>query len=197
MDKRTATIERNTLETQIKLRLAIDGNGSSELKTPVPFMTHMLTLLARHGLFHLEIAARGDVDVDDHHTTEDMAICLGQALYRALGDKKGINRYGYAVVPMDEALSEVAVDLSGRSAFVFHGSFPSPKVGTFDTELVPEFLDKLAIEARMNLHVDIRYGSNTHHMIESTFKALGRALDEATRQNPRIQGILSTKGTLG
>lgn len=190
-------MERNTLETRIKLYFEIDGKGESHLETGVPFLTHMLTLFTKHGLFSLDVEACGDTDVDDHHTTEDIAICLGQAIHRALGDKKGINRYGYAVVPMDEALSEVAIDLSDRPYFVFHGTLPAQKVGTFDTELVTEFLDKLSIEARMNLHVTVRYGENTHHIIESIFKALGRALDAASVQNPRIQGVLSTKGTLG
>lgn len=197
MSERRGAIERNTLETRIRLELDIDGNGEARLSTGVPFLTHMLTLFARHGFFNLEIQADGDTEVDDHHTTEDIAICLGRAIRQAVGDKKGINRYGYAVVPMDESLSEVAIDLSDRPCFVFHGSIPSQKVGTFDTELVTEFLDKLAVEARMNLHVAIRYGENSHHMIESVFKALGRALDQATAKNPRIQGVLSTKGTLG
>jgi Imidazoleglycerol-phosphate dehydratase len=197
MAERSGSIERNTFETQIKLHFSIDGDGASKLETGVPFLTHMLTLFAKHGLFQLTVEAHGDTDVDDHHTTEDIAICLGRAIHQALGDKQGINRYGYAVVPMDEALSEVVIDLSDRPAFVFHGLLPAQKVGTFDTELVKEFLDKLAIEARMNLHVTVRYGENTHHIIESVFKALGRALDAATRKNPRIQGVLSTKGTLG
>ncbi|MDN3955658.1 imidazoleglycerol-phosphate dehydratase HisB [Sporolactobacillus laevolacticus] len=197
MDKRTGYVERDTFETQIKLKFTIDGDGESHLETGVPFLTHMLTLFTKHGLFNLDVEAHGDTDVDDHHTTEDIAICLGKAIRQAIGDKKGINRYGYAVVPMDEALSDVAIDLSGRPYFVFHGQFPSQKVGTFDTELVKEFLDKLSIEAQMNLHVNVRYGENTHHMIESVFKALGRALDAATVENPRIQGVLSTKGTLG
>ncbi|SFG43043.1 imidazoleglycerol-phosphate dehydratase HisB [Sporolactobacillus nakayamae] len=197
MDNRTGYVERDTFETQIKLKFAIDGSGESHLETGVPFLTHMLTLFTKHGLFSLDVDAHGDTDVDDHHTTEDIAICLGKAIRQAIGDKSGINRYGYSVVPMDEALSEVAIDLSGRPYFVFNGQFPSQKVGTFDTELVKEFLDKLCIEAQMNLHVTVRYGENTHHMIESVFKALGRALDAATVQNPRIQGVLSTKGTLG
>ncbi|MFT8390798.1 MAG: imidazoleglycerol-phosphate dehydratase HisB [Sporolactobacillus sp.] len=197
MTGRTATIARDTFETQIKLELAIDGSGQSEIATGVPFLTHMLTLFSRHGLFDLKVQASGDTDVDDHHTTEDIAICLGRALRQALGDKAGINRYGYALVPMDETLSEVAVDLSDRPYFVFHGTLPAQKVGTFDTELLKEFMDKLAAEARINLHVTVRYGENTHHIIESVFKALGRALDMATLKNPRIQGVLSTKGTLG
>lgn len=197
MNKRAGFVERETYETQIKLSLEIDGDGKSELETGVPFLTHMLTLFAKHGLFNLKIDAHGDTEIDDHHTTEDIGICLGQAIRQALGDKKGICRYGHAVVPMDEALSEVAIDLSDRPHFVFHGNIPAQKVGTFDTELVAEFLDKLSIEARMNLHVIVHYGENTHHIIESVFKALGRALDAATLKNPRIQGILSTKGTLG
>lgn len=197
MTGRTATIARDTFETQIKLELAIDGSGQSEIATGVPFLNHMLTLFSRHGLFDLKVQASGDTDVDDHHTTEDIAICLGRALRQALGDKSGINRYGYALVPMDETLSEVAVDLSDRPYFVFHGTLPAQKVGTFDTELLKEFMDKLAAEARINLHITVRYGENTHHIIESVFKALGRALDMATLKNPRIQGVLSTKGTLG
>ncbi|MFT8870801.1 MAG: imidazoleglycerol-phosphate dehydratase HisB [Sporolactobacillus sp.] len=197
MTVRQAQIARETYETQIRLDLSIDGSGQSELVTRVPFLTHMLTLFAKHGQFDLTIQAKGDTDVDDHHTTEDIAICLGRAVRAALGSKEGINRYGYAVVPMDDALSEVAIDLSDRPFFVFHGHIPSARVGTFDTELVKEFLDKLAAEARMNLHVTVRYGENTHHVIESIFKALGRALDAASLKNPRIAGILSTKGTLG
>lgn len=197
MDERSGFVERNTMETQIRLKFSLDGNGESSLETGVPFLSHMLTLFTRHGLFCLNVNASGDTDVDDHHTTEDIAICLGRAIRQSLGNKEGINRYGYAVVPMDEALSEVAIDLSDRPYFVFHGTLPSQKVGTFDTELVTEFLDKLAVEARMNLHVTVRYGENTHHIIESIFKALGRALDAASQKNPRIQGVLSTKGTLG
>ncbi|RYM06940.1 imidazoleglycerol-phosphate dehydratase HisB [Sporolactobacillus sp. THM7-7] len=197
MSERTGFVERNTFETQIKLHIDLDGDGESRLQTGVPFLTHMLTLFAKHGLFNLNIEAHGDTEVDDHHTTEDIAICLGQAIRQALGDKQGISRYGYAIVPMDEALSEVVIDLSDRPYFVFQGSLPAQKVGTFDTELVTEFLGKLSNEARMNLHVNVRYGANTHHIIESIFKALGRALDAASLKNPRIQGVLSTKGRLG
>lgn len=197
MTERTAQIVRDTFETQIKLNLSIDGTGRSKIETGVPFLTHMLTLFTKHGFFDLEVSASGDTDVDDHHTTEDIAICLGRAIRQAIGDKAGINRYGYALVPMDETLSEVVIDLSDRPYFVFHGQLHAQKVGTFDTELLKEFLDKIAVEARMNLHVTIRYGENTHHMIESVFKALGRALDMATLKNPRIEGVLSTKGTLG
>ena len=193
---RTAKIARKTGETNIKLALNIDGEGKSDLVTGVPFMTHMLDLFTKHGKFDLTVHADGDTDVDDHHTTEDIAICLGQALKEALGDKKGIRRYGNAFVPMDETLAQVVVDLSNRPHLELRAEFPSQKVGTFDTELVEEFLWKLALEARMNLHVIVHYGRNTHHIIEAIFKALGRALDEATLIDPRVIGVPSTKGVL-
>jgi imidazoleglycerol-phosphate dehydratase len=194
---RTASITRNTKETQISLSFNVDGKGESSLKTDVPFMDHMLDLFAKHGQFDLTVDANGDIEIDDHHTTEDIGICLGQALREALGDKRGIKRYGNAFVPMDEALAQVVVDLSNRPHFEFKAEFPSQKVGTFDTENVHEFLWKLALEARMNLHVIVHYGHNTHHMIEGIFKALARALDEATMIDPRIEGVLpSTKGML-
>lgn len=193
---RTAEISRKTNETNITLSLNIDGEGKSDLETGVPFMTHMLDLFAKHGQFDLNIVANGDTDVDDHHTTEDIGICLGQVLKDALGDKKGIKRYGNAFVPMDEALAQVTVDLSNRPHLEMRAEFPSQKVGTFDTELVHEFLWKLALEARMNLHVIVHYGQNTHHIIEAIFKALARALDEATTIDSRIKGVPSTKGML-
>ncbi|NSL53303.1 imidazoleglycerol-phosphate dehydratase HisB [Calidifontibacillus erzurumensis] len=193
---RAASIARKTNETDIKLSFAIDGEGKASLDTSVPFLTHMLDLFTKHGQFDLTIDAVGDVEIDDHHTTEDIAICLGQALREALGDKKGIKRYGNAFVPMDEALAQVVIDLSNRPHLEFRASFPSSRVGTFDTELVHEFLWKLALEARMNLHVIVHYGHNTHHMIEAIFKALGRALDEATTIDPRVKGVPSTKGML-
>ncbi|AST93290.1 imidazoleglycerol-phosphate dehydratase HisB [Sutcliffiella cohnii] len=193
---RTASIERNTNETQIQLSFNIDGEGKADLTTPVPFMTHMLDLFTKHGQFDVTLQANGDVEIDDHHTTEDIGIVLGQALLTALGDKKGIKRYGNAFVPMDEALAQVVVDLSNRPHLEIRAEFPSQKVGTFDTELVHEFLWKLALEARMNLHVIVHYGTNTHHIIEAIFKALGRALDEATTVDPRVKGVPSTKGML-
>ena len=194
--ERVASIERNTNETKIQLALAVDGEGQSNLETGVPFLSHMLDLFTKHGQFNLTVNANGDTEVDDHHTTEDIGICLGQALREALGDKRGIKRYGNAFVPMDEALAQVVVDLSNRPHLEMRAEFPGQKVGTFDTELVHEFLWKLALEARMNLHVIVHYGKNTHHMIEAVFKALGRALDEATTIDPRIKGIPSTKGML-
>jgi imidazoleglycerol-phosphate dehydratase len=193
---RSASIERLTNETQIKLTLEIDGEGKSEIQTPVPFMNHMLDLWTKHGVFDLKIEANGDIDIDDHHTTEDIGICLGVAFKDALGDKKGIKRYGNAFVPMDETLAQVVVDLSNRPHLEFRAELPAAKVGTFDTELVHEFLWKFALESRMNLHVIVHYGTNTHHIIEAIFKALARALDEATTIDPRIKGVPSTKGML-
>ncbi|WP_419095392.1 imidazoleglycerol-phosphate dehydratase HisB [Aeribacillus kexueae] len=194
--ERQSTISRTTNETDIQLAFSIDGEGVSDLNTGVPFLSHMLDLFTKHGQFNLSIQAKGDIEIDDHHTTEDIGICLGQALKEALGDKKGIKRYGNAFVPMDEAMAQVVIDLSNRPHFELRGELPSQTVGTFDTELVHEFLWKLALEARMNLHVIIHYGRNTHHIIEAVFKALGRALDEATMIDPRINGVPSTKGML-
>lgn len=194
--ERTATVNRYTNETKIDLDFGIDGEGITSLETGVPFLTHMLDLFAKHGQFDLNVDAKGDVEVDGHHTTEDIGICIGQALREALGDKKGIKRYGNAFVPMDEALAQVVVDLSNRPHLEMRAEFPAQQVGTFDVELVHEFLWKLALEARMNLHVIVHYGKNTHHMIEAVFKALGRALDEATTIDPRVKGVPSTKGML-
>jgi imidazoleglycerol-phosphate dehydratase len=196
MEKRSYTVERNTKETQISLSLAIDGEGQSDIQTPVPFLNHMLDAISRHGHFDLTVNAKGDVEIDDHHTTEDVGICLGQAIQGALGDKRGIKRYGNAFVPMDETLAQVVIDLSNRPHLEFRAEFPSQKVGTFDTELVHEFFWKLALEARMNLHVIVHYGTNTHHMIEAVFKAFTKALDEATQIDPRVKGVPSTKGML-
>ncbi|GLJ01135.1 MULTISPECIES: imidazoleglycerol-phosphate dehydratase HisB [Bacillus] len=193
---RQAKTARKTNETDISLALEIDGEGKADIQTDVPFMTHMLDLFTKHGHFNLTVDAKGDTDVDDHHTTEDIGIVLGQMFKEALGDKKGIKRYGSSFVPMDETLAQVVVDLSNRPHLEMRASFPSQKVGTFDTELVHEFLWKFALEARINLHVIVHYGTNTHHMIEAIFKAMARALDEATTIDPRVKGIPSTKGML-
>ncbi|GLF88949.1 imidazoleglycerol-phosphate dehydratase [Bacillus safensis] len=193
---RQAETARQTNETNISLALEIDGEGKADIQTDVPFMTHMLDLFTKHGHFNLTVNAKGDTDVDDHHTTEDIGIVLGQMLKEALGDKKGIKRYGSSFVPMDETLAQVVVDLSNRPHLEMRAVFPSQKVGTFDTELVHEFLWKFALEARINLHVIVHYGTNTHHMIEAIFKAMARALDEATTIDPRVKGIPSTKGML-
>ncbi len=193
---RQAETARQTNETNISLALEIDGEGKADIQTDVPFMTHMLDLFTKHGHFNLTVDAKGDTDVDDHHTTEDIGIVLGQVFKEALGDKKGIKRYGSSFVPMDETLAQVVVDLSNRPHLEMRADFPIQKVGTFDTELVHEFLWKFALEARINLHVIVHYGTNTHHMIEAIFKAMARALDEATTIDPRVKGIPSTKGML-
>ncbi|WP_353854495.1 imidazoleglycerol-phosphate dehydratase HisB [Bacillus sp. Bos-x628] len=193
---RQAQTARKTNETNISLALDIDGEGKADIQTDVPFLTHMLDLFTKHGHFNLTVDAKGDTEVDDHHTTEDIGIVLGQMFKEALGDKKGIKRYGSSFVPMDETLAQVVVDLSNRPHLEMKASFPSQKVGTFDTELVHEFLWKFALEARINLHVIVHYGTNTHHIIEAIFKAMARALDEATTIDPRVKGIPSTKGLL-
>ncbi|WP_202079192.1 imidazoleglycerol-phosphate dehydratase HisB [Caldalkalibacillus salinus] len=193
---RSYRVVRNTSETQIELQLNIDGEGKSEIDTGVPFLDHMLDLFTRHGHFDLHIKANGDVEVDAHHTTEDVGICLGAALKEALGDKKGIRRYGNSFVPMDETLAQVVVDLSNRPHLEYRATLSQSTVGQFDTELVHEFFWKFALEARMNLHVLLHYGHNTHHQIEAMFKACARALDEATGMDPRVKGIPSTKGML-
>lgn len=193
---RAASIARKTNETDIKLSFRVDGNGTSEINTDVPFLNHMLDLFTKHGQFDLKIDAEGDVHIDDHHTVEDIGICLGQCLREALGDKKGIKRYANAFVPMDEALAQVAIDISNRPHLEYRAVYPSAQVGSFSTELVHEFLWKFALEARITLHVIVHYGHNAHHMIEAVFKALGRALDEATSIDPRVKGVPSTKGVL-
>ncbi len=193
---RAAQIARTTNETDIALSFAVDGTGESRQDSGVPFLDHMLDLFTRHGHFDLTVKAKGDIEIDYHHTVEDIGICLGQALREALGDKKGIKRYGNAFVPMDDALAQVVIDISNRPHLEYRAAYPSPVVGQFPTELVHEFLWKFALEARINLHVILHYGHNTHHMIEAIFKALGRALDEATTIDPRVKGVPSTKGVL-
>ncbi|WP_419890625.1 imidazoleglycerol-phosphate dehydratase HisB [Paenibacillus xylanexedens] len=193
---RQAEVDRKTNETNIQLAFTVDGTGQSTLETDVPFLNHMLDLFTKHGQFDLNVHARGDIDIDDHHTVEDIGICLGQTLREALGDKRGIKRYASVFVPMDEALAQVIIDVSNRPHFEYRAEYPSQQVGSFSTELVHEFLWKLALEARITLHVIVHYGQNTHHMIEAIFKALGRALDEATMIDPRVTGVPSTKGVL-
>jgi imidazoleglycerol-phosphate dehydratase len=193
---RTASLERITGETAIKVSLHLDGSGQSQIATGIGFFDHMLILLSKHGLFDLTVTANGDIYVDGHHTVEDTGIVLGQALAQALGDKAGIKRYGTAFVPMDEALAMVSLDISGRPFLVFDAALPSEQVGQFDSELTEEFLRALSVHAGLTLHVRLLSGKNTHHIIEAIFKALGRALDEATRQDDRIKGVMSTKGML-
>jgi imidazoleglycerol-phosphate dehydratase len=193
---RTAKITRETAETSIQLSLNIDGTGECDIQTGVGFFDHMLTLLARHGLLDLTIKANGDLHVDHHHTVEDVGICLGQAIAQAIGDKVGILRYGDITLPMEETLVTSALDLSGRFAFVYSVEFPTEKIGDFDTQLVQEFWNAVASNARMNLHLVLHHGSNSHHIAEGCFKATARALRKATTVDPRQTGVPSSKGTL-
>ena len=193
---RTATIKRQTGETNITASLLIDGTGYSEIETGIGFFDHMLILFAKHGLFNLNLSADGDLHVDGHHTVEDAGIVLGQAITQALGDKSGIKRYGTAFVPMDEALVMVSLDISGRPFLAFDVDIPTQRIGNFDSELTEEFLRALTVHAGLTLHVRLMAGKNAHHIVEGVFKALGRALDEATRKDERIVGVMSTKGML-
>ncbi len=193
---RTANISRKTKETDIAVTLEIDGSGKSEIRTGIGFFDHMLEGFAKHGFFDTKIQVSGDLQVDGHHTVEDTGIVIGQAIKEAVGDKAGINRYGYFILPMDDALCLCAVDLCGRPYFSFECEFPVEKVGELQTELVKEFFYAVSYSAGMNLHIRMLSGSNAHHMIEAMFKAFAKALDEATAYNGRIEGVLSTKGTL-
>jgi len=193
---RTATIDRATRETQIRLELNLDGNGVGSWKTGVGFFDHMLELFTRHGAFDLKVEAKGDLQVDAHHTVEDVGICLGQAVKQALGDKQGIRRYGHFTLPMEETLVTTAIDLSGRYFLVFGAEFVSPKIGDFDSELVEDFWQAFAANALCNLHVQVHYGRNSHHVSEAIFKSAARALRMAVEADPRMTGVPSTKGTL-
>lgn len=193
---RAATIERTTSETDITVKLNVDGTGESSIDTGVGFFDHMLTLFAKHGLFDLEISARGDLQVDGHHTVEDVGICLGQAFKEALGNKEGIARYGFFILPMDEALATVAVDLSGRPFLAYNLDMTASKVGGFDTDLTHEFFQAFITNAGVSMHVRLQAGTNPHHVIEAVFKAFARAMDVATTKDPRITGVQSTKGML-
>jgi imidazoleglycerol-phosphate dehydratase len=193
---RQAAIERKTHETQIALTLRIDGDGRAAIESPAGFLNHMLTLLARHAGFDLQVKASGDTQVDLHHTVEDIGICLGSALNQALGDRAGVARFASVSVPMDEARADVALDLSGRPYLVFTAAFPGERVGEFETELVEEFLQAFATNARLTLHVAVPCGTNDHHIAEAVFKALARALRAAVARDPRVSGPPSTKGVL-
>jgi imidazoleglycerol-phosphate dehydratase len=195
--KRSAEITRKTRETQIRLALDLDGAGNASARSGVGFFDHMLDLLARHSLIDLTLDAKGDLEVDAHHTVEDVGIVLGQALEKALGEKRGIYRYGWAIVPMDESLAQVAIDLSGRPAFVFNVKFPRGTIGDFPVELVEEFFKSVATNAKMNLHITVPYGTNNHHISEAIFKATAKALRQAVSPDPRNPGGMpSTKGSL-
>ncbi|HEX8119256.1 MAG TPA: imidazoleglycerol-phosphate dehydratase HisB [Pyrinomonadaceae bacterium] len=193
---REAEVRRRTKETDVRVRLSLDGTGQSQVSTGVAFLDHMLELFARHGLFDLEVECRGDLHIDDHHSVEDVAITLGQAIAKALGDKRGIARYGSAYVPMDEALCRAVVDLSGRFYLVYEVETRRQTVGNFSVELAEHFWRSLAEAARCNLHIDCLRGRNTHHILEGTFKATARALRKAVERDPRVTGVPSTKGTL-
>lgn len=196
LTERTSTIKRDTSETQIQLSLNLDGTGVRELNIPVPFFKHMLDGFTKHAGFDLAITATGDTEIDDHHTVEDIGICLGKAFKEAVGDKAGIRRFGNRFTPMDEALAQVTVDISGRSFLVFNAEFPREYVGQFNTELVQEFFTAFAHNAGVTLHINLQYGKNSHHMIEAIFKAFGGALAEACFRDPNVRGVLSTKGVL-
>ncbi len=193
---RIAKIDRETKETNISIELNLDGSGQHHIETPVPFFNHMLSAVARHGFFDLAVKASGDVEIDAHHTVEDLGIVLGEAFKQALGDKAGVCRFGRETMPMHEALASVIIDFSGRPFLVFNVDMPKAKVGEFDTELVEEFFVAFSNHSGANIHVNLAYGDNLHHIIEGIFKALGRALDQATSIDPRIQGVMSTKGKL-
>ena len=194
---RKASIKRKTKETDISLDLNLDGRGSYSINTSIPFLDHMLSLMCKHGLFDIKLKAKGDIDIDDHHTVEDIGIVLGKALKQAVGDMKGIARYGQASVPMDEALASVSIDISGRPYFVYKVEFPKKsKLKDFDPDLIEDFLQAFVSNSSITLHINALYGRNIHHIIEAIFKGLGRALREAVTINPKVKGIPSTKGKL-
>ncbi len=194
--ERISQVKRKTTETNVTLKINIDGSGKYSIKTPVPFLTHMLELFSKHGLFDLEIIALGDIEIDFHHTVEDIGICLGEAFNKALGKKEKIKRYGEAKVPMDEALAQITLDISGRPHLTCNIPQIEDKVGQFDTELVEEFFQAFVNNSGMTLHINLISGKNSHHIIEAVFKAFARALDAATLLDPRVSGIPSTKGAL-
>ncbi|HEY2976051.1 MAG TPA: imidazoleglycerol-phosphate dehydratase HisB [Pyrinomonadaceae bacterium] len=193
---RRADVHRRTKETDIRVRLSLDGRGTAKISTDIPFLDHMLELFAKHGLFDLDISCRGDLHIDDHHSVEDVAICLGQAFEEALGDKAGIGRYGTSIVPMDEALCRAVIDLSGRFYLVYEVKTRRQQIGNFSVELAEHFWRSFAESLRCNLHIDLLRGRNTHHILEASFKAVARALRQAVARDPRIKGVLSTKGSL-
>ena len=193
---RTATVDRSTKETSIKLTLELDGLGDHRIESGVPFFDHMLTQIARHGFFDLQLDAKGDLEIDAHHTVEDVGICLGEAFKKALGDKVGIRRYGRGTMPMHEALAAVILDFSGRPFLVFNVPLPKAQVGNFELELVEEFFTAFCNHSGANVHVNLAYGDNLHHIVEAVFKAFARALDDATQFDSRIEGVLSSKGSL-
>jgi len=193
---RRTTIERSTSETQVKVELVLDGTGRGRIQTTIPFLDHMLTLLAKHGFFDLTVQAKGDTDIDDHHTIEDIGIVIGDALKQALGSKEGIRRFGWASIPLDETLAQVTVDLSGRPYLVYRVELPQRRIKTLDLGLFEDFFQAFTTHAALNLHVNVLYGRNPHHIMEAVFKALAKALDQATGLDGRVSGVPSTKGRL-
>jgi imidazoleglycerol-phosphate dehydratase len=193
---RCASIERNTTETQISVDLTLDGVGGSHIQTTIPFLDHMLQLLSKHGFIDLTIRAKGDTDIDDHHTVEDIGIVLGEALKQALGKKEGIRRFGWASVPLDETLAQVTIDLSGRPYLVYRVELPERRIKSFDLGLFEDFFQAFVTHGALNLHINVQYGRNPHHIMEAIFKALAKALDQATSIDERVTGVLSTKGKL-
>jgi len=197
MNQRIAEVERNTLETQIKITLNLDGDGQSDMTTGIPFLEHMLEQISRHGLIDINLNAQGDLHIDAHHTVEDIGITLGQAFSQALGDKKGITRYGHSYVPLDEALSRVVIDFSGRPGLIYNAEYPRRTIGTFDADLLKEFFQGFVNHANVSLHIDNLRGTNSHHIAETIFKAFARAIRMAITADPRMQGVTpSTKGLL-
>ena len=196
LKERKGEYKRKTLETEIEVKIDLDGKGINNLRTEIYFLNHMLALFSRHGFFDLEVKAQGDLEVDYHHTVEDIGICLGEAIKNALQDKKGIKRYGFTILPMDESLVQVAIDLSGRGQLIYRVQFEQERVGSFEVGLVEEFFRALSYHAGITLHINLLYGKNSHHIIEAIFKAFARSLDEATRKDNRIDDIPSTKGII-
>lgn len=193
---RSGAVTRETKETQITIQIDLDGSGKYQVETPFPFLNHMLSAFAKHGYFDLTVKAKGDVEIDDHHTVEDIGIVLGETLAKAWGEKRGIRRFGHASIPLDEALAEVTVDLSGRPYLVYQVQMPKKKIKEFDTDLVEHFFRAVVDQCKINLHINLHYGKDPHHILEAIFKGFGRALDEATQIDPRLKGVASTKGKL-
>lgn len=193
---RKATVERQTKETDISAQLEIDGAGVYDIQTPFPFLNHMLSAFSKHGFFDLKMTAKGDVEIDDHHTVEDIGIVMGEVLAKAWGDKRGVRRFGDAAIPLDEALAQVTVDLSGRPYLVYQVQMPRKKIKEFDTEMIEHFFRSLVDQSKINLHINLMYGKDPHHIFEAIFKGFGRALDQATQIDSRVKGVASTKGKL-
>ena len=193
---RRTSVTRETKETQITVQIDLDGSGKYQVETPFPFLNHMLSAFSKHGFFDLKLTAKGDTEIDDHHTVEDIGIVMGEVLAKAWGDKRGVRRFGNAAIPLDEALAQVTVDLSGRPYLVYQVQMPRKKIKEFDTEMIEHFFRSLVDQSKINLHINLMYGKDPHHIFEAIFKGFGRALDQATQIDPRVKGVASTKGKL-